>query len=224
MKNTEIQARIVQDALHRRAGRPTADASRRKREAILDSAIEEFARAGFRGASMREIAAKAQISTRTLYNRYPDKLALFAACVELTSEEFAPVDADDEATLRSWLIDYTLVMHRDLMSERSRQISLLVYREGSEFDELRQIARTKFEQLQVAPIAKRLAREGIAGDAGHYLAVQFAGMALAEWQRRLIFGGALMSAAEIEHHARLVAALFLEGAPKLAQNWTVSCC
>lgn len=205
--------------VQRRAGRPTAEMSRIKHKAIIEAAFEQFVQTGFRGASMREIAAKAQISTRTLYNRYPDKLALFEACVELTSAEFERVDTGRNTDLRTWLIDYTLAMHRQLMSERSRQIALLVYREGGEFDELRQIARTRFEQIQVAPVVERLAAEGIAGEAARYLATQFAGLALAEWQRRLILGGASLTAEEIDHQARSVATLFLVGGPALAQIW-----
>jgi len=207
----------------RRAGRPTAEAARMKHEALLEAAFAEFARSGFRGASMRDIAENAQISSRTLYNRYPDKLALFEACVELAADDFEPIPADPEADLRSWLVAYTIAMHSQLMSERSRQISLLVYREGSEFDELRQIARSRFEQLQVAPVTSVLTRHGVSGNAAHYLATHFVGVALAEWQRRLIFGGSPMTPAEIAIHARNTAFLFLEGANALvAGDWQLA--
>ena len=69
-------------SIKRRAGRPTAEAAEQKRMNMILVALEEFARAGFHAASLRDIAEKAQVSSRTLYNHVPDKLALFAACLE----------------------------------------------------------------------------------------------------------------------------------------------
>lgn len=196
----------------RRGGRPTAEISQQKHQAILDAAFDQFVRVGFRGASMREIAAQAQISTRTLYNRYSDKLALFDACVELTAANFTQVELNLQIDLHTWLVDYVHAMHSELMSERSRQITMLVYREGADFDELRQIARTRYEKIQLAPVVERLAHEGIRGEIGYYLAEQFVGLALGEWQRRLVFGGSLMTEAEVRYHAHTVSTLFVEGA------------
>lgn len=50
----------------------------RKRVAIIDAAIEEFLAAGYDATSMDRIAARANVSKRTVYNHFPSKEALFA--------------------------------------------------------------------------------------------------------------------------------------------------
>lgn len=51
----------------------------RKRAAIVDAAIEEFLAAGYDATSMDRIAARADVSKRTVYNHFPGKETLFAA-------------------------------------------------------------------------------------------------------------------------------------------------
>ncbi|MGU7782261.1 TetR/AcrR family transcriptional regulator [Burkholderia sp. PU8-34] len=51
----------------------------RKRAAIVSAAIEEFLAAGYDATSMDRIAARADVSKRTVYNHFPSKEALFAA-------------------------------------------------------------------------------------------------------------------------------------------------
>lgn len=50
----------------------------RKRQAILQAAIDEFRANGFEATSMDRIAATAGVSKRTVYNHFPSKDALFA--------------------------------------------------------------------------------------------------------------------------------------------------
>jgi TetR/AcrR family transcriptional regulator of autoinduction and epiphytic fitness len=50
----------------------------RKRQAVINAAIEEFLAAGFDATSMDRIAARANVSKRTVYNHFPGKEALFA--------------------------------------------------------------------------------------------------------------------------------------------------
>lgn len=50
----------------------------RKREAIIQAAIAEFRAHGFDAASMDKIAARAEVSKRTVYNHFPSKDELFA--------------------------------------------------------------------------------------------------------------------------------------------------
>jgi AcrR family transcriptional regulator len=55
--------------------------SERKRRAILDAATEIFLRNGFLGASMDEVAARAEVSKQTVYKQFASKEALFVAIV-----------------------------------------------------------------------------------------------------------------------------------------------
>ncbi|HEX8170208.1 MAG TPA: TetR/AcrR family transcriptional regulator [Thermoanaerobaculia bacterium] len=56
--------------------------SERSRRAVLDAALWLFARQGFRGTSVREIAERARVSTGNLYHHFPDKEALFRALID----------------------------------------------------------------------------------------------------------------------------------------------
>ena len=59
-----------------------------KREAMVDAAAEVFLEAGFEGASMSQIAARAGASKRTLYGYFPSKEELFVAVAHSVAEKF----------------------------------------------------------------------------------------------------------------------------------------
>ncbi|MBA4089483.1 TetR/AcrR family transcriptional regulator [Sphingomonas sp. VDB2] len=201
---SEIQAK-------RRAGRPKADEAEQKRQRLIAMALEEFAHMGFRAASLRDIAEKAEVSSRTLYNYYPDKLALFEACLDYSGRQIQPDLPHLEGDLHSRLVTYATEMQRQLFAPLSLQIARLIYREGGDFDELRQISRIQFERYQVMPVVSILEGEGMAEAASHPIATQFVVMALGEWQRRLLLGGEPMTDAEMRAHADLVTTIFLNG-------------
>jgi AcrR family transcriptional regulator len=196
---------------HRRAGRPSAQEAEQKRQGVIVTALEEFARAGFHGASLRDIAEKANVSSRTLYNYYPDKLALFEACLEYSGNQIQLVLPDLDVGLHDGLVAYAVAIQKQLFVPQAVQISLLIYREGGGFDELRQIARTQFERYQVAPVARILVTHGVKPETASLLATQFVAMAFGEWQRRLLFGGPAMTESEMWQQATLVADIFLKG-------------
>lgn len=122
------------------------DASTKDR--ILASALDLFARQGFAGTSMRQIAAEVGIQASSLYNHFPGKEALFSALIE----------AHGPAHSASWLVTpaYRALKHdpaalmqrytRDLLdqwcdSEEQRFMLLLnSYREdgGAERDHFRE--------------------------------------------------------------------------------------
>ena len=56
-------------------------------EKLLECAKKEFLEKGFKDASLRDIAEKADTSTGAIYIRYPDKEALFNDLVSETVED-----------------------------------------------------------------------------------------------------------------------------------------
>jgi AcrR family transcriptional regulator len=56
--------------------------SERSRRQVLDVALELFSRHGYRATSVRDIAAKARVSTGNLYHHFPDKEAIFNALLD----------------------------------------------------------------------------------------------------------------------------------------------
>jgi TetR/AcrR family transcriptional regulator of autoinduction and epiphytic fitness len=69
----------------------------RKREAIVMAAIAEFRDNGFEVTSMDRIAARAEVSKRTVYNHFPSKEELFA---EMLQRLWASATAQPEAIYR----------------------------------------------------------------------------------------------------------------------------
>jgi len=197
--------------MKRKAGRPSPQAAEQKHRQMVVTALEEFARCGFHAASLRNIANKAEVSNRTLYNYYPDKLALFEACLEFSGNEIRPVLPDLNTDLHSALVTYVTSMQRQLFAPQAMRIAALIYREGAAFDRLRQIARVQFERHQVEPVARILERHDVSPEQSRIYATQFVAMAFGEWQRRLLFGEQVMIEAEMLAQAELATRLFLPG-------------
>ena len=61
----------------------------RKRDAIVQAAIVEFRDNGFEATSVDKVAARAEVSKRTLYNHFPSKDELFAAILHVLWESSA---------------------------------------------------------------------------------------------------------------------------------------
>jgi len=66
--------------------------SGKSRAAILDAALQLFSHRGYRGTSIREIAAKAGVSTGNVYHHFPDKESIFET---LLSQYWAAIERPD---------------------------------------------------------------------------------------------------------------------------------
>ena len=110
-----------------------------KGEAIIDAARRVFLANGFDGASMDAIALDANVSKRTVYNRFKSKEALFAATIEETCRRTLPVDLSDieasadlrgffrkiaRAVLRGLLTPEAVALRRIAMFEAARKPAL----------------------------------------------------------------------------------------------------
>jgi TetR/AcrR family transcriptional repressor of mexJK operon len=88
-------------ARRRRRHRPPDPRVVRSRAAVVEAAKTLFLEKGFDGTTMEEVAARAGIAKRTVYNNYTDKSALFlevVANVIAFAEEFARGLHDEFAT------------------------------------------------------------------------------------------------------------------------------
>jgi len=75
-------------ASERRAGRPTSEETGRLNEEILQAAFTVFAREGFGGASIEQIAQESRTTRRSVLSRFPDKESLLLAVVEMRLRRF----------------------------------------------------------------------------------------------------------------------------------------
>ncbi|TPV93010.1 MAG: TetR/AcrR family transcriptional regulator [Myxococcales bacterium FL481] len=72
----------------------------KKRESILDAAVEAFVREGYENASMDRIAELADASKRTVYNHFASKQELFNAVIDRFLEESDKLKAIEYAPAR----------------------------------------------------------------------------------------------------------------------------
>lgn len=195
-----------------RRGRPTAEDSQQKLAQVLAAGRELFIELGYRAVTMRMVAEKAQVSTRTLYNRYADKVSLFEACLDTGADAFPRLPADPSLDQRHLLRSHAAAIVRTLSKDTSVRLGMLVYREGGEFPELVRASERNQDHYLVQPMASYFRSSGLAKDAAaEELAKLFIAMALAEWQRRIVYRHPMPSNAEIDRHAGFITDVFLDG-------------
>lgn len=111
----------------------------KKRKNIIEAAVDEFRRYGFEGARTTRIAKSAEVSSRTLYNHFPTKDALFDEIVEIIIAETGAIRSapfDPQKPVRDQLIqsledyiaaitdDRYMGLNRMAMTEYLRDIEL----------------------------------------------------------------------------------------------------
>ncbi len=149
------------------AGDAPVDAlSPERRRRIIEGAAEIFARDGYEGASMSQIAAAANVSKGTLYNYFPSKQALFGAfvrqrCERLVDAVFGePVPAPElEADLTR--IGRTMLMV--MVSPDGLAMYRVVVMEASKFPELAAVFYNAGPKVMIARMAAWLARQTAGG-------------------------------------------------------------
>lgn len=83
----------------------------KKRQSIMDAALDAFQEQGFQGANMDDIAERAHVSKRTVYNHFPSKQALFEHIAEAVWEqanEATNLEFNPREDIRSQLLDLAL--------------------------------------------------------------------------------------------------------------------
>ncbi len=119
-------------AAERKAPQERKDPGRRRQE-ILDSALDLFADGGFQGTSVREIARAVGVNEATLYHYFPSKGAILDAILEVLlaerSEMLAAVD-DPRAALREVLYELTMRMMARLHAPREQKFVRMMMIEG----------------------------------------------------------------------------------------------
>lgn len=185
---------------------------------MLEAALEEFSRHGYHGASIRAIAERAGLSTRTLYNRYADKIALFAACLEMSARQDAWTWEGEGSSLRDELILFTTHMQVRLNQDRQIRLARVIYRECISFPQLESVSRYQYEQFQLEPVQGILEGHRFPAALARELGKLYVSMAFQPWQSRVIYDERPMTRAEISAHVEMVTDLFLSGAHELSRH------
>ncbi len=186
-----------------------------KRLAAVQAAMELFLEQGYDRTSLQQVAKRADLSTATLFKRFPTKAALFEAIVEefwSAAEECAgtPPAGDPASDLRKIGLDYATRMRRPQM----QAIYRLIIAEALRFPDLGKMLFDKgkgpyLERLDTylgsEMEAGALAIDDVRAASSQFLAV-IAGQAF--WPELLVpgCGGTDIEMVEIVEHA---VALFL---------------
>lgn len=97
----------------------------RRRQQILDTAIELFAKRGFRGTTTKQLAQAADVSEATIFLHFPSKDSLYAAILEEKLKTERPLTAllDDAGDVP--LADMLLSIADTLVKRHHRDRALL---------------------------------------------------------------------------------------------------
>lgn len=209
-----------------RGGRPSRADALRLRQRILEVATELFLAEGYGSTSIEAVAARAGISKRTLYHRFDDKSALFAAVVHEIIAQIRPpagVPLIEGATLHDVLRRLAGMILRAALSPKALALHRLVMAESARFPELiRAVHGDGSAREATALISGLLARDlrdsKLNAENRAFAAEQFIFMIVSLPQRRAVGYGTPMTAAELDAWADKTVALFLNG----CRGWSAS--
>src|SRR6266536_2192678 len=85
---------------------------------IVESAREHFFSHGFRSVTMDDLAEELAISKKTLYARFPSKIALLESVL---ADKFASVEAKLEEITRAYPHDFSAALH-ELLANTQREL------------------------------------------------------------------------------------------------------
>jgi TetR/AcrR family transcriptional repressor of mexJK operon len=200
-------------------GRPSREAAVLLGERILDVATEMFLRDGYGTTSIEMIARDARVSKRTLYQRFPDKAALFTNVVHRIVERLRPpneeslFEGDDlEKTLRrlgglilnATLSPNALALHRIIIAEATRfpELAIVVSRGSAGAEAVRRLGVLLERETSAGRLFVRNAS---------FVAAQFLYMVVSVPQRRALGMGKPMGAAERAEWVKNTVNLLLNG-------------
>jgi AcrR family transcriptional regulator len=199
----------------------SAGRSARKRQAIVDAAIEIFLRSGYLGASMDEVAALSGVSKQTVYKHFASKEALFIEIVTSMTNAVsdsvheAVVDPTSAKELPGFLRTYALRQLTAVMTPRILQLRRLGIAEAPRFPDLGKALYECGPARAIDAIAAmfgRLMRRGylIEADA-RVTAANFNWLVMSDPLNRVMFLGdtAIPSRPELERHVREAVRVFL---------------
>jgi TetR/AcrR family transcriptional regulator, mexJK operon transcriptional repressor len=203
----------------RRGGRPSRSDALRLGEHILEVATDLFLSNGYGATTIEAVAMRAGISKRTLYHRFDDKAALFAAVVHRIVAQIRPppgVPLLEGATLRDVLRRLAGLILDAALAPRAIALHRLITAESARFPEL---ARTMNAQggAQEATsligdlLARAIRDPAFTDEARLFAAQQFLHMVVSVPQRRAMGLGAAMTPTDLDAWADDVVRLFLDG-------------
>jgi len=203
----------------RRGGRPSRSDALLLGQHILEVATELFLSNGYGATTIEAVAMRAGISKRTLYHRFDDKAALFAAVVHRIVAQIRPppgVPLLEGATPHDILRRLAGLILDAALAPRAIALHRLITAESARFPELARTMNAQGgAQEATALIAELLSRAvsdpGFTPQARLFAAEQFLHMVVTLPQRRAMGLGTAMTPKELDAWTDHVVRLFLNG-------------
>ncbi|HET7079680.1 MAG TPA: TetR/AcrR family transcriptional regulator [Chloroflexia bacterium] len=193
--------------------------SEERRAAILQAAEAVFTEAGYTGASIREIARRAEVSSALLYWFFPNKAKLFAAML------LAKIDAQGVLELPPEIFEIPpeellpRLAHgfaRFMGSNQQINLMKLMLRESDREPELIATMSQTISQRALTPLGAYMRRQMDLGrirrDNPEFVAQAFLGMFIAVVLRREILQEPESRAWDLDNYVDTAVAVFLRGA------------
>ncbi len=210
--------RSVTEALAiRRVGRPTRAAAAERDERLLAVAATMFMERGFDATSMDAVAERAGVGKATLYARYGDKEALFAAVFRRQIDRLlaVPDPPPEQATIEDTLYSIGERLLRNALSPEVVAINRILKSQAARFPDL---ARLAYEEGwirgcdRVAAVLRRFAAAGSVRVEDPALAADmFLCLVLGRMTRMAAFNLPLPDEAALAQRVRFAVRLFLNG-------------
>jgi TetR/AcrR family transcriptional regulator, mexJK operon transcriptional repressor len=202
-----------------RGGRPSRADALQLRQRILQVATQLFLAEGYGSTSIEAVAARAGISKRTLYHRFDDKAALFAAAVhEITAQIRPPAGVPllEGTNGRDILRRLAGLILRAALAPQALALHRLVNAESARFPELVRAVHGDGSTREAAALvsgvlARELRDSKLSAENRAFAAEQFIFMLVTVPQRRAMGFGEPMSAAELTLWVDRTVDLFLNG-------------
>lgn len=197
-----------------RAGRPTADELARRKARVMQVATDMFVARGYAATTLLDIAKQAGVATRTLYQHFGDKEALFREVV--FARDTAIIDkphAEPGEDLATVLRKAAYYAFQVALRPRSIELMRLMIAESARFPELMtEIGNKIFSRFleTLAQLFADLAARGIIPQGDHAQSAElFADLILGNRTVMIYFGWANALFAEKDLDAKID--LFVNG-------------
>ena len=202
-------------------GRPRQFPEAERRQMVLDAAEQVFVELGYTDASMDDIAHRAAMSKKTLYQLFDTKETLFAAVIASRRAELAATvggdDLTDARSIEETLRHYLTKLARFVLAPRQAALYRLVIAESHRAPELARAFHQEGPSKGCHVLQDWLLRQNESGRLAITdpcsAATMLFSMVVAEPQTCTLVGdGPSASEAQIAERVRQAVKLFLEGA------------
>jgi len=154
-----------------RAGRPTAEELERRKLKVMEVATEMFVNRGYAGTTLLDIAKQAGVATRTLYQHFGDKEAIFREVIfardNATIDKPTVEDDDDLGSALTRAARYSLEVS---LRTRSIELMRLMIAESARFPDLMgKVTNTIFTRFKanIAAVFRQLCERGLIPQGDH---------------------------------------------------------